>query len=397
MNVITAIGDEKINNELKKEKNIKVIGVDIQYQEGIFEMLEKKLEINYLILNIELIGNLNKYELIEKILKKDEKLKIIVILEKEDKKLIKYLILKNIKYILKNDKINIKKIKNILNNKKIIKIKNKKTINKKLIKIKNKKNNLKNIFKIEKIYKKNKFNINLKNNIKINNKKIKFLKNKIKNFLKNKNKINKKINKTKIIYIIGDKKVGKTIFTIIISKILNKKILIIAFNNNKEINIMLGIKNSKEDDLIKINKKIDLLKCNISSLKREDLIRNLEAYDYVFVDSSGLDLKARWKILTKITDYYILIVEANIIGINNSKIILNEILNRIEKNKIKILVNKNNLFSIKKNIIKFIFYKYKIIGKIKYKNKYNFLINNNFKFIDKKIKKDFLKIEGGIL
>ena len=39
--VITAVANPIINNELKKEKNIEVIGNDIQYQEGIVEVLEK--------------------------------------------------------------------------------------------------------------------------------------------------------------------------------------------------------------------------------------------------------------------------------------------------------------------------------------------------------------------
>ena len=36
MNVITAMGDEKLNILLRKEEKINVIGFDIQYQEGIF-------------------------------------------------------------------------------------------------------------------------------------------------------------------------------------------------------------------------------------------------------------------------------------------------------------------------------------------------------------------------
>ena len=39
--IITAIGDENLNIFLKKQNNVEVIGNDIQYQEGIFEILEK--------------------------------------------------------------------------------------------------------------------------------------------------------------------------------------------------------------------------------------------------------------------------------------------------------------------------------------------------------------------
>ena len=130
MRIITAIGNPKLNEELRKDNFYEVIGVDIQYQDGIFEILEKNINIDYLILNLDLIGNLNKYELIEKIKEKNINLKLIIILEKENKKLINYLFSKNI--ILKNE-TNLKRINNILKNKKEIKkliIKNKKTINK---------------------------------------------------------------------------------------------------------------------------------------------------------------------------------------------------------------------------------------------------------------------------
>ena len=48
--IITALGNEKINNELKQEKNIEIIINDIQYKEGIIEILEKYQNIDYIIL-----------------------------------------------------------------------------------------------------------------------------------------------------------------------------------------------------------------------------------------------------------------------------------------------------------------------------------------------------------
>lgn len=377
MRIITAIGNPKLNEELRKDNFYEVIGVDIQYQDGIFEILEKNINIDYLILNLDLIGNLNKYELIEKIKEKNANLKIIIILEKENKKLINYLFLKNIKNIVLKNEINLKRINNILKNKKEIKkliIKNKKTINKKLNKksIKNK-------------YNKNSEKINLnklkeqikKINIKFINKKI-IVKN---DLLKNK----------KIISIIGDKKSGKTIFTLLISKIINKKILIISFIKNKEINIILGIKNNEKEECIKINNKIKLIKCNPESITRKDLQKEFKEYDYIFIDTSQLE-KNNLEKITKITDNYFLILEPNLIGINNSKKIIEEILNKNNKNKIKIIINKNNYFSVNEKIIKYIFNNFKLIGKINQNNKYNFLINKNLKIIDLKIKKEYLKI-----
>ena len=69
--VITAIANPIINNELKKEKNIEVIGNDIQYKDGVIEILEKNIEVNYIILSDILIGEELLINLIRKINEKD--------------------------------------------------------------------------------------------------------------------------------------------------------------------------------------------------------------------------------------------------------------------------------------------------------------------------------------
>ena len=51
MKIITAINNEKIFNNLKKKKNIKIISKDIQYKEGILEVLEENKNVNYIIIN----------------------------------------------------------------------------------------------------------------------------------------------------------------------------------------------------------------------------------------------------------------------------------------------------------------------------------------------------------
>lgn len=118
MKVITAIGNPKINEELKKDDFYEVIGVDIQYQDGIFEILEENKNIDYLILNLNLIGKLNENDLIEKILEENKKIILIIILEKENEKIINYLFSKNIKNILLENKNNLNEINNIIKNKK---------------------------------------------------------------------------------------------------------------------------------------------------------------------------------------------------------------------------------------------------------------------------------------
>ena len=71
--VVTALGNPKINEELK-ENNINVITSDIQYQEGILEYLDKNNNINYLIIDENLPGNLKTEELIYNIKKINNKI-----------------------------------------------------------------------------------------------------------------------------------------------------------------------------------------------------------------------------------------------------------------------------------------------------------------------------------
>ena len=49
--ILTAIGNPILNNELKKIEDIEVINNDIQYQEGIFEILEIEKEIDFIIIS----------------------------------------------------------------------------------------------------------------------------------------------------------------------------------------------------------------------------------------------------------------------------------------------------------------------------------------------------------
>lgn len=222
MKVITAIGNPEINEELNKDNFYQVIGVDIQYQDGVFEILEENKNINYLILNLNIIGELNEINFVEKIIEKNNKIKIIIILEKENEKIINYLNFKNIKNILLKNKNNLIEINNIIKNKKEINF----------------------------IQEKNKLKENKNNLIKNKN---------------NYNKKNKKI-KNKYCFVFGNNIINKKFLIILFLKLFNKKILIIEF-----INIFNKINNEEIEKEIKINKKINLIKCNIKSLNRNDL------------------------------------------------------------------------------------------------------------------------------
>ena len=241
MKVITAIGNPEINEELRKDDFYKVVGVDIQYQDGIFEILEENKNIDYLILNFKLIDELNKFDFFEKIIDENKKLILIIILENENEKIINYLFSKNIKNILLKNKNNLNKINNI--------IKNKKEIN--LI---NENNNFN---------KKNPFNFIGEEKINLNNKKI---------------------------LLFGNKKINKKNIIILFLKLINKKILIIEF-----INISKKINPEEKENTIKINKKIDLIKCNIESLNRKDLKNKFG--EYYFIIFNFFNIKEKNKII----------------------------------------------------------------------------------------------------
>ena len=151
---------------------------------------------------------------------------------------------------------------------------------------------------------------------------------------------------------------------------------------------MLGIKSSNNEDIIKINKKIKLIKCEEKSLNIKEMQNEFLKYDFILIDTSDF---LEFNLIKKITNEFILILEANLIGINNSKNLLD---NYFEKNinNLKIIINKNNFYSINEKIINNIFYNNKIIGNFKYNIYFNFLINYNFKIINLKIKKEILKI-----
>jgi len=122
MNILTAINNEKIFKELKNKKNLKIISNDIQYKEGLLEILEKNKEFDFVIINENISGQIKIEELIKKIKKINSKINIIIILNQKD--LIKedYLSKNKIKFIY-SEKLSAEKIINkIYDKNKIISI-----------------------------------------------------------------------------------------------------------------------------------------------------------------------------------------------------------------------------------------------------------------------------------
>lgn len=383
--ILTAMNNPKLNQELQKEKNIKIIGNDIPYKEGILEILEKNKNINLIFISENLEGEINFLELIKKIKIINKEIKLIIILNKENNNLENKLKEININNIYYKNKINNKILINIINNKNKIEIKNNKIkkSNKNKLKINKIKKLNKNKPKINKIIKLNKDKVNI---IKILNKKIK----------------PEKIKNKKIICITGGKKVGKTTLTLILGYYLsqeNKKIAIIDCDfQNPGISRFIKIK--KEKNLEK--KEIKEYKINnnlffIYNVKKElnnnteNILNKLKnKYDYIFFDSP-----IYYKKIINNSEYILFILKPEF---KNIKEIYFKYINNFysKKEKINIIINnyKNNLISLK--IISKIFNQKIINSKIKNNIKINKLKNNfykNKKILDnKKIKKEFNKI-----
>ena len=418
--IITALASPEVNIELKKYKNIEIIGNDIQYQEGVIETLEKNSQIDYIILSAILEGKYEIYTFVKKIKMINPKIKIILILEKENSENTEKLILSGVSHIFYNN-AEIKDILKIINNNKENENEELKEelqeIKKLLLENNNKKDN--------KITLKNNKNL-LKNKQKIFIKFNKYIK-----ILKNKLFINKEKNKrnSEIISVLGTAGVGKSVFTVNLanSYIFSKnKILIIDFDIlNNSLHTILGIKkyskkireklknnnliNNKiniEELIIKVTNKIDLIsginlifdsKYKISSEKISDILKELKnKYDVIIIDTSSECFFDYTKNIIENSNINIFIAEANLSELKKSRNLLNLYINKwkIDKKKINILFNKYNKNSIYMEILKNIFHDFNILGKLDFNDNYNLIINKNGKNINKKIAKEYLNINN---
>ena len=399
--IITAIGNEILNKKLKKENDFEVIIEDIQYKEGIIEYLEKKSNIDFVIISELLPGNIELKELIEKIKNINSNIEIILFLENKNTELENYLYAKGIYNIFYNNQIEIEEIIKIINNKNI-------EIN----------NELKEIKQMLLEKQKNK----------INNKKI--ILNKLADIFNKKQKYDLK--EEKIISVTGTNGVGKSIFTVNLANSLSNnknKILIIDFDIlNNSLHTILGIKKYSqkirnkiknnnllkeikiEELIIKINSKIDLVsginllfdsKYKISSEKVKNILSKLkEKYEIIIIDTSSECFLDYTKEIIKNSNLNIFILEANLLEIKKAKNLLNIYINNweIPQESINILFNKYNENSIDISILKKIFSGFNILGKLSFNPQYNLIINkNNINKLNIVLKNEYLKVNKNLL
>ena len=107
MKIVTALANPRLNKELAKIENIEILAPDIQYQDGVIEILDEKKSIDVLILSEVLSGSFNIKEFIIEIKNRNNNLKIIIILENKKEELENFLISKGIFDIYYNNEIEI--------------------------------------------------------------------------------------------------------------------------------------------------------------------------------------------------------------------------------------------------------------------------------------------------
>ena len=375
---------------MKNEFDLKFF--DIQYKEGIIELLNENSDIDFIIVNDEIPGEYETEKLINDIYKINNKIKIILISKNEYKNVYRKL-----------EKYNFGIIKEIINEKKS---------NKKIYK---KCSDKKELDMSEKFEERDTENKSLKKDI--NNKISKNKNLKSDNYLKDiksYNQIYTKVNITssnnnkrgKVISIIGANGVGKSVFSIMLSrKLVNKKIIIIDFDFfNESLHSILKvdkysqkIKNNSTKGKININdfiintsyENVDLIsglniifdydkEKNSENINR--VVKQLKrSYDIVIIDTSLQSFLDYTKKILEISDENIMISGANLLEVKKTKRLL-QIYNeewQISKNKIKLVFNKCTKNSIDNKTLKKIFYGYKIIGKIKLSDYYDIVINNS--------------------
>lgn len=374
--IITAIGNVNLNIELKKDIYFNVLSQDIQYQEGIFEIIEQYSDIDFLVVSQDIPGELEFIELIRKIINVNCKISIYVILEDKNISLENELNSIRITNIFYSNQIEIKVLIDYIKNDK-----------------KQDEENLKDeIAKLKELILKSNFNNDTDYN---KDEKIE---------IKNTKKINAQVKKTKkemedrellSICVTGVPGSGKSITTLLMAKYFennNKRVMIIDSDiYNESIHTILGIKKkiNNEEKVINVNKMIsvfsdfkDFLESD-KSLKIDKYKRFIEhikkEYDILLIDtSSNIENDYTTKLL-KLSFKIIFLIEPNLSEVSKSRKLLDYYIYKLNINeeKIDIIFNKINKNMIDDHILKNLFFNIKSIGKIMYCESYTESINRN--------------------
>lgn len=217
-------------------------------------------------------------------------------------------------------------------------------------------------------------------------------------------------NRKEVISILGPNGIGKSVFSILFAKTMeSKKSIIIDFDIlNNSLHTIMGVKNYdakikrkiKSNDLITnknilnksilhTNLKIDLLPAmnvildpnyKLSNKKMKNIIDELKnIYDLIIIDTSSDTFFDYTREMINCSNKAIFISGANILEVRKSERLL-DIYNKdwnIENEKINIVFNKCTKKSLDDNLLREIFNKYNILGKIQLSDYYDLVVNKN--------------------
>lgn len=217
---------------------------------------------------------------------------------------------------------------------------------------------------------------------------------------------------SKVIAISGASGVGKSTFSTFLAKNVedrNIKTLLIDFDlEQNQIRTLLKIKKQPQyagdtkELVINVTKNLDVLchldcvfpnKDEMNYFEIQEIINQLkEEYDLILIDTSSKLENEYTKRIFYNSDKVIFLLEPNILGVKKSKNMLEVIENdwKIANSKMKIVVNKSNMYQISDAILQELFPDIELLGKMRYMDSYNLMIN---KSVDKReIRREYERI-----
>lgn len=368
------MGENNINEKLKKEKIYEVVGNDIPYQDGVIDILEGNSLIDIVLLSETLIGEYEIKEFVNKIKRILPNIEIIFFMSSDDNELEIFLQSNGISKIYKDGENTIDEIiSKICNKTEEYNLNDEIERLKKLLDEKQERNLLQSKLKLK------------KSELKI-----------------------KSGDKGKVIGISGNYSSGKSLITSLFAityKMQGLNVLIIDFDIfNKAQEKLFGVYKNLNNSIIKVSSGLSIL-TNIDLIfdsnnkitfeKVSTLINNLKKdYEIILIDtSSEINLKFT-KAVLKNVDKIIFLIEGNLLELKKAKTLLEIYINdwEISPHKFNLLINKVNKFSIEKELIREIFENIRIIGEITFKSEYTNYINNCLKgYINTKQYMDIVK------
>lgn len=319
--ILVALNNKKIKEKLDLRYKDKVYNYDFVYKEDIISYIEKYNN-NYIILTrLDLSGNMNYLEYIRKIKKINTKNRIIIIIDKLEKEIKEFLFANEVFNIIEGNEIDMEVIYKQIN-----------TENKIVYKTVYKKSNNSDDKRKITVFGSNGSGKSFISSLMANS-------------------IAKKTKKRVVLVSFDDKNSCLDI----INNINCFNFDIKHFFTGEDMNYDYISKSISQSNVCKnlwlMNSDIKLTdnRLKISKSQMQNLTFYLESrFDYVIFDLPNYTLNSNYKILMDIVDEIIFVTSPNYISIKQSKIYLDFIYNKLKipKDKLKLIINKNGVYSL---------------------------------------------------